>query len=206
MFPFVNQEMLHRGEVAERESTERLSHGMAQLAFLTRLMIPAVSRAFNKEVALATRLRSARVAIAVEKYRLAHKGALPENLGDLVPEFLVKPLVDPLFAKPFEFERSPTDAYRVVGKKPTNIFRRSSNSSRKPALNDWAFSLIRVRKALARATWLGKFQTQSNGSVANSALLLQLAKNADPASAEIDSAPRFAAWPVENFTYASPIR
>src|SRR5204863_571940 len=80
-------EMLHRGEVAERESTERLSHGMAQLAFLTRLMIPAVSRAFNKEVALATRLRSARVAIAVEKYRLAHKGALPENLGDLVPEF-----------------------------------------------------------------------------------------------------------------------
>jgi hypothetical protein len=114
--------MLRAGEVAEKESMERMSHGLARLAVMTRMTIPAITRSFSKEVSLATRLRSARVAIAVERYRLAHNGGLPEGLDSLMPEIWAKPMVDPVFMNPFEFESSPTNAFRVAGKKPTNIF------------------------------------------------------------------------------------
>ena len=116
--------MLRAGELAEQQSMVRLSQGLGNLALMTRSIIPAIagSRSFSNEVGLATRLRAARVAIAVEKYRRAHNGALPERLESLVPEVLAKPVVDPVFGKPFEFESSPTNAFQVVGKKPTNIF------------------------------------------------------------------------------------
>jgi hypothetical protein len=114
-------EMLIAGERAEQEFVTRTSHGLGRFAVMTRMVIPAVNRAYIKEVALATRLRAARVAIAVEKFRLAHNGVLPRALADLVPDILQKPVVDPVFSKSFDYERGPTNAFQVVGNKPTNI-------------------------------------------------------------------------------------
>ncbi len=112
--------ILNKSEAIEKESMERMSHGLGQLAIMARMTIPTFDGYFGREVALATRLRAARVAIAVEKYRLAHSGALPERLES--PGVLPKPVVDPVFGKAFEFESSPTNAVGVIGKAPTNIF------------------------------------------------------------------------------------
>jgi hypothetical protein len=113
-------EMLTAADVAEQNLIERTSHGLGQLAIMTRMIVPSITKAFSKEVALTTRLRAARMAIAVERYRVAHNGALPERLEGL--EGLPNPLVDPVFGKRFEFEVSPTNRFRVVGTEPTNVF------------------------------------------------------------------------------------
>lgn len=50
------------------------------------------------------RLRCARAALAVERYRLAH-GALPETLDDLVPEYLKGVPLDPFAKAPLKYLR-----------------------------------------------------------------------------------------------------
>jgi hypothetical protein len=112
--------MLPASEVADQHLMERTSHGLGRLAIMTRMIIPTITKAFSKEVSLATRLRAARVAIGVERYRLGHNGALPERLES--PGVLAKLMVDPVFGKPFELESSPTNRFRLVGTEPTNIF------------------------------------------------------------------------------------
>jgi hypothetical protein len=49
-------------------------------------------------------LRCAIVALAVERYRLAH-GQWPDSLNSLVPEFLPKIPLDPYDAKPLRYRR-----------------------------------------------------------------------------------------------------
>lgn len=44
---------------------------------------------------VAARARASMAALAVERYRRAHGGALPASLADLTPEFLPAPLLDP---------------------------------------------------------------------------------------------------------------
>jgi hypothetical protein len=118
-------EMLRQGDQVQTEMSQRLSHGFGRLAVLTRMMTPAINKAFNKEAALATRLRCARIALAVEKYRLANH-SLPPNLDALVPDFLEKPLVDPVEGRPFRLEAlRTTNGYQItsplVGKKLQNM-------------------------------------------------------------------------------------
>lgn len=53
---------------------------------------------------IAAKVDCTRVALAVERYRLA-KGALPTSLGDLVPEFLSDVPLDPYGGKDLRYER-----------------------------------------------------------------------------------------------------
>ncbi|MEO8484543.1 MAG: hypothetical protein ABI634_20235 [Acidobacteriota bacterium] len=49
--------------------------------------------------------RVARAAIAVERYRLAHRGELPDTLEQTVPAFLPAVPIDPYSGKPIRFSR-----------------------------------------------------------------------------------------------------
>lgn len=56
--------------------------------------------------------RASRIAVAIARYRLAHAGALPNRLDDLVPQFLAAVPPDPLSEGPMKF-RSEAGAYIV---------------------------------------------------------------------------------------------
>lgn len=107
-------EMLRAGEQTETEFAQRLSRGINRFATLTRAMTPALSKAFAKEAALDTWIREARVAIAVEQYRLAHNGTLPPNLDALTPKYLTIGLVDAAEGKPFEFKVMNPAGYQIT--------------------------------------------------------------------------------------------
>lgn len=73
-------------------------------AIFTRMLIPALSRANQRDAVHCARIRSATVAIAVERYRRAHAGALPATLGALVPTYLAAPPLDPFCGEPLRFK------------------------------------------------------------------------------------------------------
>jgi hypothetical protein len=56
--------------------------------------------------------RAARIALAIARYRLAHAGALPTSLSDLVPGYLSAVPQDPLSGAPMRFRTEP-GAYTV---------------------------------------------------------------------------------------------
>jgi hypothetical protein len=59
-------------------------------------------------------LRCGQIAVAVERWRLAHGGALPVSLGDLVPQFLPAVREDPFDGKPLKYRRlTPAPGYEV---------------------------------------------------------------------------------------------
>lgn len=58
--------------------------------------------------------RVARAAIAVERYRLAHHGQLPDTLEQTVPAFLPAVPVDPYSGRPIRFTKI-DDGYQVYG-------------------------------------------------------------------------------------------
>jgi hypothetical protein len=57
-------------------------------------------------------LRTARVAVAIERFRRAHAGALPAGLDDLVPVYLAEVPQDPLSGGPLLYRRD-SHSYRV---------------------------------------------------------------------------------------------
>jgi hypothetical protein len=61
----------------------------------SRILLPALGKATAKDVEFAARIRVAQTALAVERFRLAHGGALPESLPDLVPSCCASILRDP---------------------------------------------------------------------------------------------------------------
>jgi len=53
------------------------------------------------------RIRSARTAVAIERYRLAHTNALPESLTDLVPAYLPEVPLDLFDGQPLRYRKLP---------------------------------------------------------------------------------------------------
>jgi hypothetical protein len=53
------------------------------------------------------RLGLAHTALAVERWRLAHEGRLPENLAELVPSYLPAVPADPFGDQPIRFKHLP---------------------------------------------------------------------------------------------------
>lgn len=71
----------------------------------------------SKDRHVATLLRCAAVACAVERYRHAHLGQIPHSLGDLVPDFLPSIPLDPADDQPIRF-RKRAEGYVVYGLGP----------------------------------------------------------------------------------------
>jgi hypothetical protein len=107
-------EMLRQADQINTEFDQRLSHGLNRFAVFTRLIQAPIGKAYQKEAALAVWLREARVACAVEQYRLANNGTPPENLDVLTPTYLKSPLVDTVEAKPFQYRKLPSGGYAIT--------------------------------------------------------------------------------------------
>jgi hypothetical protein len=72
--------------------------------YLSKLFVTALSSAVTKEANNFAYLRTSITAIAVERFRLAH-GRLPENLNELVPQFLSAVPIDPFDGQPLRYHR-----------------------------------------------------------------------------------------------------
>jgi hypothetical protein len=70
--------------------------------YLSKLFVKGLSSIVTKEVNNYAYLRTSITAIAVERFRLAH-GRLPENLNELVPQFLSTVPVDPFDGQPLRY-------------------------------------------------------------------------------------------------------
>ena len=71
---------------------------------LSALMLPALGNTIIKEANELAQVRSAQTALAVERFRLAN-GKPPENLNELVPQFLSAVPMDPFDGQPLRYHR-----------------------------------------------------------------------------------------------------
>lgn len=68
---------------------------------MTRIMLPSLSAAAKASVKADAQHRLTIVALAMQRYRLAH-GEFPKDLGALVPEYLVGVPADPFTGRPLK--------------------------------------------------------------------------------------------------------
>jgi hypothetical protein len=71
------------------------------------LLIPALSKAALKFATIEALRRSALVAVAIERHRLDHNGALPATLGSLVPQYLKEVPLDAYDGQPIRYAQRP---------------------------------------------------------------------------------------------------
>jgi hypothetical protein len=70
------------------------------------------AKQLGNEAGILAELRTARVAMAIERYRLAHN-TLPANLNALVPKYLSAVPVDPFDGKPLRYKKGTPKGYAV---------------------------------------------------------------------------------------------
>jgi hypothetical protein len=70
---------------------------------LTKITMPAFERLVQIDLRVAAGVDCARVALGIERYRLA-KGSLPKVLDDLVPQYIDKAPIDPFDGKPLRYK------------------------------------------------------------------------------------------------------
>jgi hypothetical protein len=84
-------------------ASQVLSPGLDR-AVLPKIAALPIMLMLKDELRIGARLRTARTALAIERYRLLH-GQLPESLDDLVPEFLDEVPRDPFGDGPLKYKR-----------------------------------------------------------------------------------------------------
>ncbi len=85
------------------------------------ILLPALGKALQRSAVALAELRAARVVVAVERYRLAHKNALPQTLSQLVPGYLKSVPTDPFDNRPLRFKRQSSRAYIVYSIGPDGV-------------------------------------------------------------------------------------
>lgn len=104
---------IRRSEEAQKQSENEFGTLTGQAMLISRTMLPALSKAFEKEARLVALLRAALAGLAVEQYRHAHSDSFPVDLTTLVPEYLDSVPTDPFDGKPLELERL-GEGFRVL--------------------------------------------------------------------------------------------
>jgi len=74
--------------------TEASSFNPLKGEMLQPVMVPSINRIFKVSIRSTTFLRAAQIALAAERFRLA-TGRFPEDLNELVPDYLEKLPIDP---------------------------------------------------------------------------------------------------------------
>jgi len=110
---------------------------------LTHILAPSLGRAFEVDVRLTAQIRSARAALAAERYRLDN-GRFPEQLDQLAGDYLDRVPIDPFDDKPLRY-RLDDDALIIysVGRNQIDDggdVRRDKKARR--AQRDWGFILL----------------------------------------------------------------
>jgi hypothetical protein len=127
-------EMIQRAEeIQTRVNEELAAHPIRYM--VSALILPTVAVGLRKEAMLVARLRCVRAALAVERYRLKHGGALPSSLKELSPEFLPEVLENPVTGEALRYERI-SGGYRVVAEGVNEAKKKSDQS-------DVSFTVLR---------------------------------------------------------------
>jgi hypothetical protein len=90
--------------VAAAETKAKRKAGRGWLHPVTAMFMPAFARAAEVDATIIARLRCARVALAVERFRLK-EGRLPDSLEQLKPAFLEAVPEDPFDGKPLRYKK-----------------------------------------------------------------------------------------------------
>lgn len=90
---------------AVRVFDEKIAEARRRFYILTSLLAPALGRAMERDAENSARLRVAATGLAVQRYRLAHGGELPESLAALVPALLPVVPVDPFTGEEMKYLR-----------------------------------------------------------------------------------------------------
>lgn len=75
---------------------------------MSGMLLPALGDYSLREASALANIRVAETVIAIERYRLAKSGRLPEQLSELSPSFLPDPPVDPFDGQPLRFKKLAT--------------------------------------------------------------------------------------------------
>jgi hypothetical protein len=107
-----SREIASLSPTKRRLETEKLNKELegrfkSQFIPLAKMMLPSILHVEGKATRQYAIFRCAEVACAVERWRLAHGGALPESLEALVPAFLSSVPEDPMDGRPLKFKARP---------------------------------------------------------------------------------------------------
>ena len=72
---------------------------------LSGLLLPSLGKAVHRDTEDRAKARIAQTVLAIERYRLAHAGQLPDSVDALVPAYLPAIPSDPFDGKPLRFKR-----------------------------------------------------------------------------------------------------
>jgi type II secretory pathway pseudopilin PulG len=89
---------------AARKFESRLLEGQKQFYILSSLLLPALGKCVLREAEHSARLRTAQVALAIERYRRTHQNRLPAALADLAPALLPEAPTDPFDGQPLRYQ------------------------------------------------------------------------------------------------------
>jgi hypothetical protein len=98
-----NQLPLHQRRKAVQAAEDELGR-VSRIHIVLHGFVPALSRVTELDLVAIAHVRTARVAIAVERHRLA-TGRLPDTLADLVPSYLDTVPVDPFDGEDLRYKK-----------------------------------------------------------------------------------------------------
>ena len=90
-------------KLAMVDQVDRELASLSRMYVMTRALVPSLKRVFVLWIARDAELRSARVALAVERFRLRH-AEWPESLDVLVPDLLAAVPTDPFDGQPLRYK------------------------------------------------------------------------------------------------------
>jgi hypothetical protein len=134
-----------RVQKLQTESRRDLNYHWWPYKFFARMLFPAVENAVKKLVYAQTSVDLARVAIALERYRLA-RGEYPESLDVLGPQFIDKVPHDVIGGQPLKYRREANGQFTLysVGWNETDdggvvVFKKGSTPEVDTDKGDWVW-------------------------------------------------------------------
>ena len=102
-------EPLARARLRSNNSTPSSNTSPAPYAFYPRIALqtPNTVPLFNANAEKLAGLANAQAAVAIERWRLAHPGQLPDTLAALVPTYLTAVPLDPYDGQPVRYKKLP---------------------------------------------------------------------------------------------------
>ena len=88
------------------EMEKLIKQAQSGVYLLSSMLLPASSRLAERDASSRATLRTAIAAIAIERWRNAHQGIIPNSLDDLVPSFLPSAPLDPFNGQPLKFKKT----------------------------------------------------------------------------------------------------
>ncbi len=94
---------LDRADQLQNDINTALAAPTGKLKLYSRMLLPALAKSIHKAAEDQARLRLARTAVAIERYRRSHDNQPPTDLAQLVPTYLPGVLSDPFDNKPLRY-------------------------------------------------------------------------------------------------------